>query len=112
VRELRLILLAAAIVGPLVYFVIPLMGYPLKPWALVVVALLAGGFAALFVLMGETIIEDAVKSGLTLVIAGILWFTTPKSGFIFIGLLAACLIGTLLNQIARAARKQETTGPE
>lgn len=104
-REMRFVVLAMVVAGLLVYFALPALGYSLKPWALILFTSLAAFYAGLLVFLGENIIEDFMKSGIMLILTGILWFQTPKSGFLFICALAAAVVGTLLNQVCRATRK-------
>ena len=105
VRELRFVLLAMVLVWPLIYFLLPAAGYPLRPWVLLVVASITAFYAGLFVFLGETLIEDIVKTGIFLILAGILWYTVPRAGFVFICALAAGVIGGLLNLVNRAMSK-------
>jgi hypothetical protein len=106
-RDLIFIVLAVAIPGPLLFFLLPYLGYPLKLWALVVVCVVAALIAGAIVLTGESLIEDIVKLVLFLAITGILWYTAPRSGFVFIGAMTACGIGVVLNQVNRAISGRE-----
>jgi len=98
-RTLIIIFLGMAIVWPGVYFLVPMAGYPLKMWALLVAASVAALYAGLFVFLGENLIEDIVKTVLFLIIAGIIWFSSPKAGFLIICVLLAGVTGTVLNFI-------------
>jgi len=105
-RDLLLIGLAMAIAGPLVYFGLPALGYSLKYWALIGFSVASAVYAGVIVLLGETLIEDLVKTGLFLIIAGILWYSAPRAGFIFMCVLAAGVVGGVLNQVGRAIRNK------
>ena len=105
-RGLIFVILAAAITGPLLFFLLPYLGYPLKFWALVVVCGIAALLAATIVVMGESIIEDAVKLVLFLATTGLIWYSAPRAGFIFVSAMAACCVGMVLNQINRAVNKR------
>lgn len=104
------IFLAMAIVWPLIYFMIPVAGYPLKMWALIAVASVSAIFAGVFVLLGENLIEDVTKTAVILIVSGILWFQTPKFGFLFICALSSTVIGTLINQINRFVDNKAARG--
>jgi hypothetical protein len=104
-RELRFVLLAMVLVWPSIYFLLPAAGYPLKQWVLLVVASVTALYAGVIVFLGETFIEDVVKIGIFLILTGILWYTEPRAGFVFVCALAAGVTGTLLNLVDRATRK-------
>ena len=63
-------------------------------------------YAGVIVLLGETLIEDMIKLGLFLLIAGGLWYSMPRAGFIFVCVLAAGGVGVVLNQVGRAIREK------
>src|SRR5689334_14805174 len=101
-RELLLIVLAMAIAGSLVYFGLPALGYSLKYWALIGFSAASAVYAGVIVLLGETLIEDLVKLVLFLAIAGGLWYSAPRAGFIFVCVLAAGVVGLVVNQASHA----------
>ena len=107
-REMLLIVLAMAIAGSIVYFGLPALGYSLKFWALIGFSVASAVYAGVIVLLGETLIEDLIKLVLFLAIAGGLWYSAPRAGFIFVCVLAAGVVGLVVNQVSRAMRTNES----
>jgi glucose uptake protein GlcU len=106
-REISYILLAVLITWPAIYFAIPVAGFDIETWVLILSASIGGIFSGLVVLLGETVIEDIVKIVILLCLAGILWGSTPKLGFIFITALAG-VAGAIINQINQYAANKRT----
>lgn len=100
-RNFLFILIAVTLVWTLAYFTMLELGYPIQKWTILLSASLAAIYAGLFVLLGETIIEDGLKIALFLILSGIAWFADPTFSFIFICVVIAGGIGTVLNQINR-----------
>jgi hypothetical protein len=86
-----------------IFFIVPATGFDIKMWVLIVSASIGSIFAGLLVLAGETIIENIILVLILLVLAGILWGTTPGLGFIFISALLSGVIGVIINQINQYA---------
>ena len=82
-----------------IFFVVPVLGFDIKTWVLIVSASIGSIFAGLLVLLGETVIENIVLMVIVLVLAGVLWGTTPDLGFVFMSALISGVIGVITNQI-------------
>lgn len=95
-----------------IFFIVPLMGFDIKLWVIILSASVGSLFAGLLVLLGETIIENIFLLAIVLVLAGVLWGHYPGLGFIFISALLSGVIGTITNHInqyaANKALKSET----
>lgn len=104
-RSLMFIFLIGAITWGLVYFLIPLFGYPLKSSFLMICASLSALYAAGVTVMGESIIEDVVKLVMIVAIAGVLLLLDVRFGFVMVCALTAGIAGLSVNQINRAMEK-------
>ena len=82
-----------------IFFIVPLMGFDINIWVLIVSASIGGLFAGLLVQLGETVIENIILVAVVLVLAGVLWGKNPSLGFIFISALLSGVIGAIINQI-------------
>lgn len=102
-REISCVLLGLLIAWFGISFLLPAAGFNTKMWILVVSASVGGIFAGLLVLLGATIVEDAVKVVFLLVLTGILWATTPKLGFVFLSAVISGVTGAVMNQICQYA---------
>ena len=99
------------ITGFAIFFVVPHMGFGVKPWILILSAFIGGLFAGFIVLLRETVLENIIMMAIVLVLAGILSGTKPDSGFVFISALLSGVIGTITNQINQyAANKTLKSG--
>lgn len=85
-----------------IFFIVPLMGFEVKMWVLIVSASIGGLFAGLLVWHGETVIENIVIVVVVLVLSGILSGEFGL-GYIFISALLSCVIGAIANQINQYA---------
>ena len=79
-RDAVFIAMTMAITWLIVFFALPATGFPLEPWGLVAAASLSALFAALLVMLGETIIENAIVLCVVLVLAGVVSTTSPTFG--------------------------------
>ena len=103
-------LLGLLITWVAIFFIVPVTGFDIKMWVLIVSSSIGGIFAGLLVLLGETIIENIILVVILLVLAGILWGTTPRLGFIFVSALLSGVIGVHLHPITPyAANKHFNT---
>ena len=86
-----------------IFFIVPVMGFDIKMWLLIVSASIGSVFAGILVLLGETVIENIILVGVFLVLAGVLWGTKPSLGFIFISALISGVTGAITNQFYQYA---------
>jgi hypothetical protein len=86
-----------------IFFIVPLMGFDINIWVLIVSASIGGLFAGLLVQLGETVIENIMLVAIVLVLAGVLWGEKPSLGLIFISALLSGVIGAIINQINQYA---------
>ena len=94
-----------------IFFIVPLMGFDVKLWALILSASFGGLFSGLLVQLGETVIENIFLVAIVLVLAGVLWGYYPSLGFIFISALLSAVIGTITNHVNQyAANKALKSG--
>ena len=98
-REKIRTLLGMLITWFAIFFIVPVMGFDIKMWVLIVSASIGGIFTGFLVLLGETVIENIILVVILLVLAGVLWGTTPSLGFIFISALLSGVTGAITNQI-------------
>ena len=112
-REKTFTLLGIFITWISIFFVVPLMGFEIAIWVLIVSAFIGGLFAGVLVLLQETVIENIFLVVLVLVLAGVLWGHKPSLGFIFISALLSGVIGAITNQINQYAANKEAlkSGP-
>ena len=94
-----------------IVFIVPLVGFDIKLWVLILSASIGGLFAGLLVQLGETVIENIFLVAIVLVLAGVLWGYKPSLGFIFISVLISGVIGVITNQVNQyAANKALKSG--
>jgi hypothetical protein len=94
-----------------IFFIVPLVGFDIKLWVIILSASVGGLFAGLLVLLCETVIENIFLVAIVLVLAGVLWGYYPSLGFIFISALLSGVIGTITNHINQyAANKALKSG--
>jgi len=94
-----------------IFFIVPLVGFDVKLWILILSASIGGLFAGLLVQLGETVIENIILVLVFLVLAGVLWGYKPGLGFIFISVLISSVIGVITNQVNQyAANKALKSG--
>ena len=105
-REKICTLLSMLITWFAIFFIVPVMGFDIMMWVLIVSASIGGIFAGFLVLLGETVMENIILVLILLVFAGVLWGTTPSLGFIFISALLSGVIGAITNQINQYAADQ------
>jgi hypothetical protein len=86
-----------------IFFIVPLVGFDINLWMLILSASIGGLFAGLLVLLGETVIENIILVLVFLVLAGVLWGHKPSLGFIFISVLISSVIGVITNQVNQYA---------
>ena len=98
-REIIITLLGILATWFAIFFVVPLMGFDIKLWILIVSASIGGLFAGIILLLRETVIENIIMMVFVLVLAGIVSGTKPGFGFVFISALLSGVIGTITNQI-------------
>lgn len=92
-------LLGMLITWSAIFFIVPVMGFDINMWVLIVSASIGGIFTGFLVLLGETVIENIFLVVILLVLTGVLWGTKPGLGFIFISALLSGVIGMITNQI-------------
>jgi hypothetical protein len=110
-REIICALLGMLITWFAIFFIVPVMGFDIKMWVLIVSASIGGMFTGFLVLLGETVIENIILVVILLVLTGVLWGTTPSLGFIFISALLSGVAGAITNQINQyAANKALQSG--
>ena len=94
-----------------IVFIVPLVGFDIKLWVLILSASIGGLFAGLLVQLGETVIENIILVLVFLVLAGVLWGYKPSLGFFFISVLISGVIGVITNQVNQyAANKALKSG--
>ena len=94
-----------------IFFIVPLVGFDIKLWVLILSASIGGLFAGLLVQLGGTVIENIILVLVFLVAAGVLWGYYPSLGFIFISVLISGVIGVITNQVYQhAANKALKSG--
>ena len=94
-----------------IFFIVPIMGYDIKIWVLIVSASIGSLIAGSLVFLGETVIENIMMVAIVLVTAGVLAGSKPGLGFIFISALLSCVIGAITNQVNQyAANKALKSG--
>lgn len=86
-----------------IFFIVPLAGFDIKLWVLILSASIGGLFAGLLVQLGGTVIENIILVLVFLVAAGVLWGYYPSLGFIFISVLISGVIGVITNQVNQYA---------
>ncbi len=94
--------IVAAVSGAVAGFlVLPLLDrWHLSPtWARVASVAVAGVYAGVFTVMGETFIEDIVKLVMIGVTAAVLWYLTTGVGLIAAGVLFGAVVGSVTNSI-------------
>lgn len=84
-----------------IFFIVPLLGFDISSWMLILAASIGGLFSGLLVLLGETVFENIVLVLITLVLTGVLWGHNPSLGFIFVSVLISSVIGVITNQISQ-----------
>jgi hypothetical protein len=110
-REKIITLLGILITWISIFFVIPLIGFEIKMWVLIVSAFIGSLFAGVIMFLQETVIENIFMVALVLVLAGVVSGTKPGLGFIFISALLSGVIGTITNHINQyAANKALKSG--
>lgn len=92
-------LLGMLITWSAIFFIVPVMGFDINMWVLIVSASIGGILTGFLVLLGETVIENIFLVVILLVLTGVLWGTKPGLGFIFISALLSGVIGMITNQI-------------
>jgi len=85
-----------------IFFIVPLVGFDIKLWELILSASIGGLFAGLVVWHGETVIENIVIVGVVLVLAEI-WSGKFGLRYIFISALISGVIGVIINQVNKYA---------
>ena len=94
-----------------IFFIVPLVGFDVKLWILILSASIGGLFAGLLVQLGETVIENIILVLVFLVLAGVLWGYKPSLGFIFISVLISSVTGVITNHVSQyAANKALKSG--
>ena len=94
-----------------IFLIVPLVGFDINLWVLILSASIGGLFSGLLVLLGETVIENIILVLVFLVLAGVLWGHKPSLGFIFISVLISSVIGVITNQVNQyAANKALKSG--
>ena len=102
-RETHYILLALLITWLEIFVIVPVIGFDIKLWELVVSAFIGGIFAALLVSHGESVIEDIIKVAILLILGWLLGAEKPRLRFIFISALLSGVTGAIINQINQYA---------
>lgn len=102
-RERIFTVLGMLITWLAIFFIVPLMGFDIKMWVLIVTASIGGLFAGLLLLLRESAIENIILVVVAVVISGVLSGAKPGLGFIFISTLLSGVIGTITNQISQYA---------
>lgn len=114
-REKTFIHLGILITWFVIFLIVPLMGFDIKMWVLILSASIGSLFAGSLVMLGETVIENIILVAILLVMTGVLSGSKPNLGFIFISALLSGMIGAMTNQInqyaANKARQSEATKP-
>ena len=100
-RDALLVLSALVLTGLAVYLTVTTSGPALKPWVVLVCAGVAALYAAGLVVMGETIIEDAIKVVMLLVPAVIAVVIDTRLLFVLWTVLVAGAVGVAINQLNR-----------
>lgn len=100
-RDVLFPLFALTSTGLAVYLAVTMTGPALKPWVSLACAGVAALYAAGLVVMGETIIEDAVKVVMLLVPASIAVVIDTRLLFVLTTVLIAGAIGVTINQLNR-----------
>jgi hypothetical protein len=94
-----------------IVFIVPLVGFDIKLWVLILSASIGGLFAGLLVQLSETVFENIILVLVFLVLAGVLWGYNSSLGFIFISVLISGVIGVITNQVNQyAANKALKSG--
>ena len=110
-REIFYIQLGILITWFAIFFIVPLVGFDIKLWVLILSASNGSLFAGLLVLLGETVIENIIFVLVFLVLAGVLWGYYPSLGFIFISVLISSVTGVITNHVSQyAANKALKSG--
>ena len=91
-----------------IFFIVPLMGFDINIWVLIVSASIGGLFAGLLVQLGETVFENIILVLVFLVLAGVLWGYNSSLGFIFISVLISSVIGVITNQVNQYAANKDS----
>ena len=100
-RDLLLALFALLLTGIAVYLTVTTTGPALKPWVVLACTGVAALYAAGLVVMGESIIEDAVKVAMLLVPAIIVVVIEGRFAFILAAVSIAAAVGVSVNQLNR-----------
>lgn len=91
-------LLGIVITWLAIFFIVPVMGFDIKMWVLIVTASIGGLFAGFMVILGEPVIENIFVIIVMLVIAAVVSGEVEGLRFVFISVLLSGVIGTIANQ--------------
>ena len=109
-RETIYILVALVVTWLAIFFIVPVTGFDINLWKLVLSASVGALFAGILVLHREAVVEDILKVIILLILAGVLWGEMPELGFIFVSALIAGVAGAVFNQVNQCAanRRMQT----
>lgn len=102
-----------ALTAALLTFFALLIGFPLVglspgPTAVYVFSGLGALVSAGFVITGENLLEQVIKSILYVVWAFVVWLVLPNEGHFLGAAIVACLVGTVFSVIARRLDERAT----
>lgn len=114
---LGLALTAAALTFFALLLGLPLVGLSPGPTAVYVLSGFSALVSAAFVIMGENLLEDVIKSLLSVVWTFVCWLVFPSAGHFLGAAIVACLVGTVFNAIQlrleeRATRQRAAAADE
>lgn len=106
-RGIIITLSGMLVTGLSIWFGVPAMGFEVEMWVLMLSASVGGLFTGLFVLLGESVIENIALVIILLVLAAVVSGMKPGLGFIFLCALFSGVIGTITNQVNQYLSNRE-----
>lgn len=105
---LGLALTAAALTFFALLLGLPLVGLSPGPTAVYVLSGFGALVSALFVITGDNLLEDVIKSLLSVVETFVCWLVFPSAGHFLGAAIVACFVGTVFNAIQHRLEERAT----